>query len=200
MGLVLDYCEDEDMQRVFEIMSEAFQGEPYIDAVFPNHTTSAGRLAGGKRLLESKRTEKNATFLKVTDSASGTIIGQAKWLIFEQAAGAGKLDKAKLSDDYWATEDDKEYASYLYAQYTARRRQAISSANGPLIGMPILCGEKRTTLRTDPFVAALDLLTVDPKHQSRGAGTMLLKWGTELGDRIGAEVCPVHYTQLGTKD
>ena len=65
---------------------------------------------------------------------------------------------------------------------------------------PLFFERKRTTLRTDPFVAALDLLTVDPKHQSRGAGTMLLKWGTELGDRIGAEVSLVHDTQLRIKD
>ena len=55
-------------------------------------------------------------------------------------------------------------------------------------------------VRTDAFVAALDLLTVDPKHQSRGAGTMLLKWGTELGDRLGAEVCSLRYTFPRTKD
>ena len=139
MGLALDYCDDGDMQRIFEIMSEAFIGEPYIDALFPDHTTLAGRIAGGKRLLESKRTERNATFLKVTDTASGTIIGQAKWLIFEQAPGAEKPEEAPLSGDYWATEDDKEYAAFLYAQYLIRRRQAISSAKGPLIGMPALC-------------------------------------------------------------
>ena len=139
MGLVLEYCEDADMQRVFEIMSEAFIGEPYIDALFPDHTTPAGRVLGGKRLLESKQTEKNATFLKVTDTTTGTIIGQAKWLIFEQPAGNERPEEAPLSGDYWVTDDDKEYSAYLYAQYTVRRRQAISSRKGSLIGMRALC-------------------------------------------------------------
>ena len=31
-------------------------------------------------------------------------------------------------------------------------------------------------------------MTVAPKHQYRGAGTLLCKWGTELADRIGVDV------------
>lgn len=32
---------------------------------------------------------------------------------------------------------------------------------------------------------ALDLLTVDPMHQRRGVGHMLVKWGTKLADELG---------------
>ena len=31
-------------------------------------------------------------------------------------------------------------------------------------------------------------MTVAPEHQYRGAGTLLTKWGTDLADKIGAEV------------
>lgn len=37
-------------------------------------------------------------------------------------------------------------------------------------------------------VAALDLLTVDPKYQRRGAGRMLVQWGTEVADKLGVKV------------
>ena len=33
------------------------------------------------------------------------------------------------------------------------------------------------------------MLTVDPDHQQRGAGTLMVNWGLELADEIGAEVC-----------
>lgn len=33
--------------------------------------------------------------------------------------------------------------------------------------------------------SALDLLTVDPKLQRRGAGRLLVKWGTSLADELG---------------
>lgn len=32
-------------------------------------------------------------------------------------------------------------------------------------------------------------MTVAPQHQHRGAGTLLSKWGVDLADNIGAEVC-----------
>ena len=34
----------------------------------------------------------------------------------------------------------------------------------------------------------LSILTVATEHQYRGAGTMLTKWGTDLADKINAEV------------
>ena len=39
---------------------------------------------------------------------------------------------------------------------------------------------------TDSLV--LDLLSVDPEHQSAGAGTKLIQWGLAEADRMGAEV------------
>lgn len=34
----------------------------------------------------------------------------------------------------------------------------------------------------------LNIMTVAPKHQHKGAGTLLLKWGTAIADKIGAAV------------
>ena len=36
--------------------------------------------------------------------------------------------------------------------------------------------------------AALDILTIDPKHQRRGAGAKLVEWGVQLADEMGVEV------------
>lgn len=35
---------------------------------------------------------------------------------------------------------------------------------------------------------ALDILTIDPKHQCPGAGAKLIEWGVQLDDEMGAEV------------
>ena len=37
--------------------------------------------------------------------------------------------------------------------------------------------------------AGLDILTVTPEHQRRGAGRMLTKWGMDQADKLGADVC-----------
>jgi predicted N-acetyltransferase YhbS len=35
---------------------------------------------------------------------------------------------------------------------------------------------------------ALDILAVDPVHHYRGAGRMLVGWGTKMADEMGVEV------------
>ena len=35
---------------------------------------------------------------------------------------------------------------------------------------------------------ALDILTIDPHHQRRGAGRELVQWGVRLAEEKGAEV------------
>ena len=42
------------------------------------------------------------------------------------------------------------------------------------------------------------MLTVDPEYQRRGAGTMMVRWGVDIADRIGAEVCNIECHQLCT--
>lgn len=36
-------------------------------------------------------------------------------------------------------------------------------------------------------------MTVAPKHQYRGAGTLMMQWGTQLADSIGAAVSVVAF-------
>jgi hypothetical protein len=38
-------------------------------------------------------------------------------------------------------------------------------------------------------IEALDLMCVDPAHQYRGAGTLLMEWGINVADKLGVEVC-----------
>ncbi|KAL8952507.1 MAG: hypothetical protein Q9222_001575 [Ikaeria aurantiellina] len=150
------------MQRTFEILSLAFGHEhPYIDAVFPSHNTASGRKIGGERLLAIKNSDPNTTFLKVTDTNTGEMIAQAKWNIYD-----GEVPKkAELGGDFWAGQDEKEYAQYLFREYLGPRRSAIEACGGHLV--------------------SLDILTVDPKHQKRGAGRMLVEWGTAVADKMG---------------
>lgn len=38
-------------------------------------------------------------------------------------------------------------------------------------------------------ILVLDIIFTDPKHQSRGAGSMLVKWGVDRADEMGVEAC-----------
>jgi len=44
----------------------------------------------------------------------------------------------------------------------------------------------------------LDIIFTDPKHQGRGAGSMLVKWGVDKADEMGVEA-GVEYAKSGKK-
>ena len=132
MVLKLEVCDDNDMHRTFTILSSAFGHEhPYIDAVFPSHSTASGREIGGERLRAIKHSDPNTTFLKITDTDTGEMIAQAKWNIYD-----GEVPEAvELDGDFWAGEEEKEYARYLFREYLVPRRAAIEKSGGHLVCM-----------------------------------------------------------------
>ena len=130
MAIIVDFCTEADFYRLFCIISDAFgEDQPYIDLIFPNHHDHAGRLQGAERLLQMKRNDPTNRFLKAIDTATGEIIGLAKWIIFAD----GKPGETPLSGNFWENEDEKERAKYVYAAFLEPRRKAARAANGSLI-------------------------------------------------------------------
>lgn len=130
MSLKLEICRDDDMPRIFEILSLAFGHEqPYIDAVFPHHATAPGRKVGADRLLAIKHSDPTTTFVKVTDTDTGEIMAQAKWNIYN-----GEVpEEVELDGDFWAGQDEKEYAQYLSREFLGPRTAAIKASGGHLV-------------------------------------------------------------------
>ena len=113
MPLKLESCTDDDMDRVFAIISAAFGHEhPYIDACFPDHDKEKGRKIGGERMLAMKRADPNTTFIKVIDT-QGKIIAIAKWNVYDGTVP----EEIDVDGDYWQRQDDKEYAQHLFREY-----------------------------------------------------------------------------------
>ena len=129
MPFHLDRCTDSDMIEAFTIISESFGLEhPYINYAFPHHETPEGRVIGGERMLAIKKGDPNTTFLKVTDTDTGCIVGVAKWNIYDGVIP----EEMALDGDYWSSETDKKYAQELTAGYLKPRRQAIKDEGGHL--------------------------------------------------------------------
>lgn len=184
MVFKLDVASDEDMLRSFEILSLAFGHEhPYIEAAYPHHETPQGRAIGGSRLLAIKNSDPNTTFLKVTDTETNVIVAMAKWNIYQDNTIP---DEWELEGDFWANEEEKEYAQVLCREYLIPRRKAIRESGGNVV---CECQSNDSTARNTKLTLqiALDLLVVDPKYQRRGAGRMLVKWGTENANRLGVK-------------
>ncbi|KAF2110668.1 acyl-CoA N-acyltransferase [Lophiotrema nucula] len=164
MPFTIQECTDEDMPRAFELLSEAFGHEhPYVESVFPAHGTPEGRRIGGERMLQWRKGDPLAINVKAVDDAAGKMIGHARWIIPNGVVPP----EFELGGDYWETEDQKEYAAWMFSQYLVPRRKAFKEYGGNVV--------------------SLDLMTIDPKYQRQGAGRALLKWGTNIADELGVD-------------
>ncbi|KAI4144741.1 MAG: hypothetical protein LQ340_006546 [Diploschistes diacapsis] len=189
MALSLSLCTDEDMPRFFAITSDGFGTEhEYFNVVFPKHTSPSGRAVGACRFLGFKHNDPSTTLLKVTDTATGEMIGAAKWNIYD---GIIPPEEGLGTTEFWETEEQAQYADALFNLYLEGRRKAIRGSNGhvvfpfeALFSPPKL---HEVVYLVNVHYSALDILSVDPKHQYRGAGRMLVEWGCNIADSMDVE-------------
>lgn len=69
--------------------------------------------------------------MKATDTASGEIVGLAKWLVFEAGEVPvieGELDGAVLEGEWWDEREEREYTAWLFGRYLIPRRRAMREA------------------------------------------------------------------------
>jgi len=129
MVIITEPCSDIDLDRAFHILSDAFQHvQPVIDAIFPEHDTPQGHVFGKEALLQSKKTDPTAHFIKAVNQDTGEITGIAKWLILQGQAAQPLLPGRILEGD-----EEKEYANHLLSEYQKFRSEAIKSTNRNLL-------------------------------------------------------------------
>ena len=126
-------CTEEDIPRIFEIISCAFAHDhEYFDAIFPYHDTAEGRKIGSERMLQIFHGDPNGTFIKAIDVETDTIVGAAKWNIYT----AGEVPpQPELGGEYWESQEDKEFAQALFRGFFAPRQKVIEATNAKLVGM-----------------------------------------------------------------
>jgi GNAT superfamily N-acetyltransferase len=133
----------------------------------------------------------NVTWVKVTDDETGTVIAGAKWIFWPKSGG-------------WAEEEGKRWPeSFGVDAVKEMRREEGGAANGMPDGTP---GTKnvgkgvddlayvawimeefmeRRRKRNQGPAALLDICYVHPDWQGKGAGKLLVQWGTEKADELG---------------
>ncbi|KAH8885816.1 hypothetical protein GQ53DRAFT_845228 [Thozetella sp. PMI_491] len=174
---------DEDIPACFQVLSESFGHDaPFIDIYFPRHDTPHGQAQGSERLATWKQNSNESTFLKVVARVAvenrEKIIGLAVWTHMTVPPPA-ELEKVENIEQVWPDRNDREYMSRLWKDYIVPRTKAIADSNGK-------------------GVYVLELLAVHPEYQRLGAGTALVKWGTQAADRLGLEAI-VEATPVGRR-
>lgn len=130
---------DADIPRLFAILFMSFEHDhPFVEAVYPLHDESCGRLAGSERMLVTKNSDPNTTFLKVIDESinpavgeSAQVVGFAKWNVYDGFIP----DEVELDGDHWDDADAKELAQFFAREFVQLRRRAIRASNGNLCCM-----------------------------------------------------------------
>ena len=136
MVFELGICSDADIDRAFAIISSSFgHDHPYFDYTFPEHDTPAGRKAGADRTRTFKNSDPNTTYVKVTDTDTGTIVAVAKWNVYENTIP----EELPLEGDYWPNETEKKLANEMWAGYLKPRRQAVREASGNIVCKSFFC-------------------------------------------------------------
>jgi len=146
MVMATEPCSDADFDRAFHIVSDSFQHvQPVIDAIFPKHDTPPGHAHGRDALLQSKKTDSTAHFIKAVNQDTGEITGIAKWLIL-QGQAAQPLSPGQLLE----TDEEKEYAEHLLSEYQQFRSEVIKSTNGHLLSRSLSQASCAANLKISP--------------------------------------------------
>lgn len=126
-------CTEADIPRFFEIVSLAFANDhEYVDAVFPAHTTPAGRKVGSERILDIFHGDPYGNFLKVVDKDTGAMVAAAKWNLYK---GGEIPPQPEIGGDYWENEDEKEFAQCIFHAFFAPRQLVIEETGARLAGI-----------------------------------------------------------------
>jgi hypothetical protein len=132
-NLEVQLCNEDDIPRFVEIISEAFAHDhEYVEAVFYKHETPEGRRNAADLMLMIYRHDPNGYFLKVIDKDTGKMVGAAKWNIYN----AGSIPPVpQLSGPYWPNAEEEEFAKAIFTSFFTPRQKIIEENNGCLVGM-----------------------------------------------------------------
>lgn len=147
--------------------------------------------------------------IKAIDEESGAIVGFAKWIVYPEEEdllgeeGGGE----KKEDGGWRhnkgegevtlkPEGIDERALRAWNNVIARTRKNIMGSRTHACKSEGECSLACYFASIAPAIWVLDIIHVHPAHQQHGVGTLLLRWGTDLADRMDMS-CYVETSLVG---
>ncbi|KAI1660208.1 acyl-CoA N-acyltransferase [Daldinia decipiens] len=162
MPLELQPATEADAPRAAEIESAAYGPNPFNKILFPGPFPPEAVAGRGAQLAAELKRDPTARWLKVVDTdlpEGEQMIAFAKWHIY--------------------TEKPPQPAPRSFGP--GCNAEACELVFGDIAKL-------RSRIWGDKRCVYLSLLHTDPKHQGRGAGSTLTKWGIEEAKRLGLVV------------
>ncbi|KAH7122665.1 acyl-CoA N-acyltransferase [Dendryphion nanum] len=158
MSITVKEVMDSDLPRACEIEVAAYAGNSVSPILFPGPFPPDSLEQRVKRLARERNEDRTTSYIKAIDEKTGDIIGFASWHLYETpkiAATAAASRRLTIGPGA-----NKEACEAFFGGM-AQRRDLI--------------------MKGKAFVY-LHMLHSDPKHQGRGAGSALMRWGLERAD------------------
>jgi len=154
-------AEPSDALEILEMHMAAFTDppEPVFFALFP---PDEEREKGVKRMIDWWVNDPTATYIKVVDTETGKIVSAAKWCIRKDPPTEEQLNE-RIQFDWLPDADMNDWAEEVWHYLF----------------------QEQLTKWKDGKCCIIDMLSTHPDHQRRGAGSMLMKWGTDIADSLG---------------
>ncbi|PNS21190.1 hypothetical protein CAC42_3528 [Sphaceloma murrayae] len=149
---------EEDFAELVAMEYKTFT-DSRIQDTFMGPDTPEGREQLRLKYIKTSKEDPHDYWIKIVDKSSGKMIAASNWKICQSTIP-----------------DHLEDISYPYLQeHPDRLKVALA------VQSDIMCTRKR--LYREPYVQLYICMT-DPDFERRGAGSMMMKWGTQLADLL----------------
>jgi GNAT superfamily N-acetyltransferase len=180
--IVVQEATDADIPQACILETLAYADNAANPVLFPGPFPSNAREQRVEQVIEMRKNDSTAVFLKAVDTATGEMLAFAKWHVFETEEIAKQTPTRPLR---FGEGSNQEACKAFFGGLVSKKKEIMGSK-------PHLCKldiqGKPTCWSGCSTVADLHMLHTNPKQQGRGAGSMLLKWGTQKADQLGLPV------------
>ncbi|KAL4936155.1 hypothetical protein BDV06DRAFT_205539 [Aspergillus oleicola] len=183
MNILIRPAVPSDAPSLAAINILAFAGQGFFANAFANIPYDVVHPLKRARYLQ-KMAHPQTEVITAVDSDSGEIVGCARWVFPSDKPGE---DAAQLMSDAAAAE--KEAAGRGAGSGSGRDELQIPEGTNKEIYdgfFEVLKESAKAHLRDDDIV--LEFIATHPKHQGRGVGKALLRWGIESAEKAGKRI------------
>ncbi|KAK4073674.1 hypothetical protein Trihar35433_3148 [Trichoderma harzianum] len=156
-----------DIPKVYDVYFNAFQndqmGKIMLEILFPGVIDEEFKKAHAAGTLAYWHTSGSQYTFKCVDTSTGEIIGMA------------------LGDVYLSERTEEERKNHGVPWLIGEQRERAEKILNPL-------WEVRERLFGGKRYIYCHVIGIDPRHQGRKAGALLVQWGLDLGERAGLPV------------
>ncbi|KAE9381222.1 hypothetical protein N431DRAFT_476098 [Stipitochalara longipes BDJ] len=168
-------AEPSDALEILELNIASFS-DPYQPGFFVLYPKEEKREKGAKRMLDLWLSDPTAIYMKVVDTETGKIISAAQWCIHKEPTAELAPVSQEMHFNCHPNADlnnwGEEMWSFVHQEQLARLK--------------------------DGGCCIIEMLATHPEHRCRGAGTMLMEWGTNIADSLRLRAF-VQASDLGAK-